>query len=376
MRKLFITVAVIALIAAAAWYWTRPQPVLVTIETVALGNVEATVANTRAGTIKACQRAKLSPPAGGQVSILPVREGDRVEAGDVLLELWNEDLRAQVRLAENQRTAANAHRQQVCLNADMAQRETERLAPLRAKNLISAEKADKTATEAHVAAAACRAAEANAKVSDGQVAVARAALARTILRAPFTGIVAELNGEIGEIVTPSSPGIPTPPAVDLIDCSCVYVSAPIDEVDAPDIRIGMRTRISMDAFPDAAQIGLVRRKSPYVLDIEKQARTVDVEVNFDEPDRCANLLPGYSADIEIILDVVESVLRIPSQAVLEGNRVMVLDEEDIIVERRIETGLSNWSYTQVVSGLQAGERIITSFGRPGVEPGTLAAVDE
>lgn len=376
MRKLLIAVAVIALIAVAVWYWTRPQPVLVSIETVALGTVEATVANTRAGTIKACQRAKLSPPAGGQVSILPVREGDRVKAGEVLLELWNEDLRAQVRLAENQRTAASAHKQQVCLNAEMAQRETERLAPLRAKNLISAEKADQSATEAHAAAAACRAAEANAKVSDGQVAVARAALARTILRAPFTGIVAELNGEIGEIVTPSSPGIPTPPAVDLIDCSCVYVSAPIDEVDAPEIRIGMRTRISMDAFPGAAKMGSVRRTSPYVLDIEKQARTVDVEVNFDEPDRCATLLPGYSADIEIILDVVENALRIPTQAVLEGNLIMLLDEEDIIVERRIETGLSNWSYTQVVSDLEEGERIITSVDRPGVEPGAHAAVDE
>ena len=60
-----------------------------------------------------------------------------------------------------------------------------------------------------------------------------------MLTAPFDGVVAEVNAELGEYVTPSPPGIPTPPAVDLIDDRCLYVTAPIDEVDAPEIRTGM-----------------------------------------------------------------------------------------------------------------------------------------
>ena len=80
---------------------------------------------------------------------------------------------------------------------------------------------------------------------------ARAALDKTRLTAPFGGTVAEINGELGEFVTPSPIGVPTPPAVDLIDTTSLYVSAPIDEVDAPDIRADMAAHISLDAFRDS-----------------------------------------------------------------------------------------------------------------------------
>ena len=87
------------------------------------------------------------------------------------------------------------------------------------------------------------------KVRDAQVEVATARLERTLLRAPFDGVIAEINGELGEFVTPSPVGIPTPPTVDLIDSTCLYISAPIDEVDAPAVRIGQQALITMDAFP-------------------------------------------------------------------------------------------------------------------------------
>ncbi|PIQ40119.1 MAG: efflux transporter periplasmic adaptor subunit, partial [Thalassolituus sp. CG17_big_fil_post_rev_8_21_14_2_50_53_8] len=84
----------------------------------------------------------------------------------------------------------------------------------------------------------------NAKAS---VAVQQARLAQTQLRAPFAGIVAEVNGEVGEYATPSPPGVATPPAIDLIDERCLYVRAPIDEVDASVIRVGMDARVTLDA---------------------------------------------------------------------------------------------------------------------------------
>jgi HlyD family secretion protein len=201
--------------------------------------------------------------------------------------------------------------------------------------------------------------------------VAEAALDQTRLRAPFSGVVAELNGEVGEFVTPSPVGIPTPPAVDLMDISCLYVSAPIDEVDAPEIRIGMAANISLDAFPEQLFEGRVRRVAPYVLDLEKQARTVDVEVEFADQDDCGCMLPGYSADIEVILDQHSDVLRIPTQAVSEGQRVFVVGEDDYLEERTIEVGLRNWAWTEVTAGLQAGERLVTSIDREGLEAGAL-----
>ena len=218
--------------------------------------------------------------------------------------------------------------------------------------------------------AACAAAQASVAVSSVQIDVAASALERTIVRAPFAGVVAEANAELGEYVTPSPLGIQTLPAIDLLDLSCLYVSAPIDEVDAPPIATGMKACVSLDAYPERRCNGTVRRIAPYVLDREKQARTVEVEVVLSEPEDVADLLPGYSADIEIILDRRDNVLRIPTEAVLEGNQVFLYDPvTGILQSRAFEPGLSNWNFTEVRSGLEAGDRIVVSIGREGVAAG-------
>ncbi len=97
---LFITVTV-----ATVMYLARPKPVEVIVATVARGTVEDTTANTRAGTVKACQRAGISPSIGGQIAHLPVKVGDKVKAGEVLLELWNDDLQSRVALATSEALA-------------------------------------------------------------------------------------------------------------------------------------------------------------------------------------------------------------------------------------------------------------------------------
>jgi HlyD family secretion protein len=164
--------------------------------------------------------------------------------------------------------------------------------------------------------------------------------------------------------------------VDLIDDSCLYVVAPIDEVDAPAIRLGMPARISVDAFPDRRFKGHVRRVAPYVLDVEKQARTVDVEVEFSDPKETAVLLVGYSADVEIVLDARTDVLRVPTAAIQEGRRVLVfVPSTGMLEQRTIATGLANWQFTEVTSGLQPGDRVVLSLERPGVKAGALAKPD-
>ena len=365
----------VALVAAAILYLTRPKPVDVVAAEVTRGSVEDTTANTRAGTVKACRRAGISPAIGGQIASLPVKDGDKVKTGQVLLELWNEDLRSRVTLASSQARAANATARQTCVLASVAQREAVRLHSLRSKGLATEEASDKADGEAEAQAAACEAANANTRVSEAQLAVAQALLDRTRLTAPFDGIVAKINGEIGEFVTPSPVGVPTPPAVDLVDNSCLYISAPIDEVDAPGVATGMQARISLDAFPDRSFAGEVRRIAPYVIDREKQARVVDVEVNFANADDSKDMLPGYSADIEIILSKHDDTLRIPTEAILEGNKVLVVGEDNLLQERAVETGLSNWNYTEVLSGLDANDKVVISVDRDGVEDGAEVRIE-
>jgi HlyD family secretion protein len=372
-----IVLGVLAAAAVFAWRLSRPEPILVVLAPVERGEVESTVSNTRVGTVEACRRAQLAPATGGQVAALPVHEGDRVGKGDLLLEIWNDDLKAELTLAQSEVTTAEARVREACLKAEVAEREAQRLQRLRERDLVSEERVDRATTDAKAQQAGCAAARAAHQVSRARVAVARAALERTVLKAPFAGVVAEVNAELGEYVTPSPPGIPTLPAVDLIDDSCLYVKAPIDEVDAPRIQPGMSACVSLDAFPGRLCNERVRRIAPYVLDREKQARTVDVEVDVKGARDGWNLLPGYSADVEIVLERREHALRVPTEAVLEGNRVLVYRAADArLEERTIETGLSNWRYTEVLSGLQAGERVVVSVAREGVVPGALVVPAE
>ena len=366
-RWLFFTL-MIGAVAAATWYFTRPEPIEVITQSVPAGKVEKIVANTRAGTVEACRRAKLSPSIGGQIAKLPVKEGDKVSAGQLLLELWNEDLMAQTALAESEAVSAESRAKATCLQAQVARREANRLVKLRKTGAASEEQADKADTRARALRADCTAMKTSVETKRAQLGVARANLDRTRLIAPFAGTIAQINGELNEYVTPSPIGIATPPAVDIIDTSCFYLTAPIDEVDAAAIAIGLTARISIDAFGDKRFSGRVNRIAPYVLDREKQARTVDVEVGFTDPEDFNRLLAGYSADVEIILDSRSNTKRIPTHSILDGKRVYVFrPEKQRIEEREIQIGISNWEYTEVISGLETGELVVINVDRDGIE---------
>jgi HlyD family secretion protein len=376
MRRALIIAAVLAVAVLIVWRTTRTQPVAVVVAQVDRGRVERTVANTRAGTVNACRRAKLAPAAGGQIVALPVHQGDRVRAGQVLLELWSEETAAQARAAEEQAHSAVLRAEEVCVRADVAERDAVRARKLHHNGLLPDDQLDRATSSAKTLRAGCNGARADVQQSQARVAAARASVTRTVLRAPFAGVIAKVTGELGEFTTPSPPGIPTPPAIDLIDDSCLYITAPIDEVDVARVRIGQPAYITIDAMPGRRSPGRVRRVAPYVLDLEKQARTVDVEVEFTNPEDVKALLVGYSADVEVILDVRDNALRVPTQALLEGNRVLVFPANPAVLEQRqVQIGVSNWQFTEVLSGLRQGEKVVLSVERKGVVAGAKAVAE-
>jgi HlyD family secretion protein len=373
LRRVLVSLIVLVLVGTWTWWKTRAKPVEVAVAPVERGTVEKTVANTRAGTVKACRRAKLSPSAGGQIALLPVQEGDVVKTGQLLLELWNKDLTAQHALTQQEANSAAATARAKCIEADQARREADRIERLVARKLVSEDLVDQAVSAANAGDAACEAARANAAVSRARVGVAAATLEKTRLTAPFDGVVAEINGELSEYVTPSPVGVPTPPAIDLIASRCFYLTAPIDEVDVAGISVGQTARVTLDAFGERRFEGRVRRIADYVLDVEKQARTVDVEVEFVNPADIEQLLAGYSADVEIILDVSKDTLRVPTEAIVDGSKVFVLLPDDGLIEQReVKTGTSNWDHTQILEGLDAGALVVTSVGREGVVDGADA----
>ena len=375
-KRLLIALPLAALALAAFWWIGRPQAVAVVTKEVDRGKVESSIANTRAGTIEACQRTKLSTIIGGRIETLAVKEGEQVKKGQLLLKLWNDDQQAQNALAKAQVAVVRQRVSESCAQAANAEREARRQSALRERGFVSTSREESARTEAEARRAACAAAEADVGQMLAKVDATRVELARTVLYAPFDGTVAKIVGEVGEYSTPSPPGVPTPPAIDLINDSCLYVKAPMDEVDAPKIHAGQALRISLDALPGRNFPGTVKRVAPYVTAVEKQARTVDIEATFDDPQAPGKLLVGYSADVEVILALRENVVRVPTAALLEGGRVLVAQADGTLAERRLKTGLANWEYTEVTEGLTTGDRVVTSLERVGVKAGARFTIDD
>ena len=374
MRRLIALSVVIALLALGGFWLTRPQPIAVALHALTTGKVEATLTNTRAGTVEACQRTRLSTIVGGRIEYLGVKEGDRVRQGQLLLKLWNDDQQANAALAQAQVELAARRRAEVCIAAVNAENEAKRQATLRERGFVSPSREEAARSEADVRRAACATADADITQATARLKATRVEQGRIALYAPFAGTVAKIVGELGEYSTPSPPGVPTPPAIDLIDDTCLYVKAPMDEVDAPKIKPGQPVRITLDALPGQVLPGRVKRVAPYVSAVEKQARTVDIEVSFLNPENAGNLLVGYSADVEIILDSREPVLRVPTAAIQEGGKVLRL-AGDRLETRSIKTGLANWEYSEVLEGLAAGDRILTSLDRPGAKAGARVVAE-
>ncbi len=380
MRKWLIRLGILAAIIAALFLLKAtvfaPEPLPVTVVEVANGEVEETVTNSRAGTVAARRRAKLSPELGGQVVELPYREGDWVTAGSVVLRLEDSAPRARLDLARRDVEAAGAERERLCLTAERAAREYDRMNRLAEEEIVSTDLLDQIESTREASQAACRAGRAAEARAQAAVGVAQAELAKTVLKAPFDGIVAEVSTEVGEWTTPSPPALPVPPVIDILDPASIYISAPMDEVDSARIAAGQLVRITVDSHRDRDFPGRVHRVAPYVLDFEEQNRTVEIEVVLDDVEFASRLLPGTSADVEVILDAKSDALRVPTSALVEGARVLVL-EGGVLAEREIETGLRNWDFTEVVGGLQPGDLVVTSLDRPEVEDGAEAqAVDE
>jgi len=389
MRRFWLRIAIVLGLGLAALGLKltvfAPEAVPVTVAALGRGRVEETVTNSRAGTVKARRRAQMSPEVGGRVVALPHREGSRVKAGDVLLELDPSLPAANVTVAQRQLEASTAQRDQACAAARRTVRERDRLRHLKEQGIISADALDEAETGAETAAATCRAAAAEIDHARAAVELARRQGRQYVLRAPFDGVVADVAVEVGEWTTPAPPAVPIPPVIDVIDPSSLYISAPMDEVDSARIRQGQPARVTIDAYPGRHFPGHVTRIAPYVLDRQEQNRTIEIEVELDAtaaPSAAPpQLLPGTSADVEVILSTRDDVLRVPTASLIEGEKVLVVEPEGRaakdtgrLVEKKLTIGLKNWDWSEVLAGVTAGDRVVTSLDRPEVKAGAKARI--
>lgn len=374
LRRGVVLLLLVGVGVAVRHFYLTPTVVPVTVTRAETGRVEELVTNNKAGTISARRRSALSPEIGGRVAWLNVEEGQTVRKGNVLLSLADVEWRAQLSLQQQALEVARASGAEVCALAEQTAVDAERAIRLfdiggMARQDYEQALSRRTATQAGCVAARARVGQAAAAVD-----AAHAALAKTVLVAPFDAIVSRVETHVGEWLTPSPAGLPMPTALELIDPASIYLRAPLDEVDAGRVRAGLSARVSMDAFPGRTFAAHVTRVGSYVSEAQQQNRTFDVEVTFDEASAGATLLPGTSADVEIVLRAHEGVLRVPTSAILQGSRVLVV-RRDVLTSVPVTLGYANWEVTEIRSGVTPGDLVVTSLDREEVREGVRVRIE-
>ncbi|MEB3195937.1 MAG: efflux RND transporter periplasmic adaptor subunit [Candidatus Sericytochromatia bacterium] len=183
------------------------------------------------------------------------------------------------------------------------------------------------------------------------VALARDALARTTVRAPFAGTLTDWLVEPGAWVAPGTP------LAQFQDLDALKVDLPVDELDVPKLKRGGLVSLTFDAYPDEPATGTIAHVSRASVTGSGNVQIFPVEVRFADP--LSRIKPGMSADARIVVREIPNVLALPVGAVerkLDGYVVKVIEGRNT-VERRITPGITTLEYVEVKSGLSAGERV-------------------
>jgi RND family efflux transporter MFP subunit len=311
---------------------------------------------TYTGTLEALTKINITPEVGGKIARIHVQEGDRVSQGQLLAELETESIRLQLRQAEAGVAVAEASQ------AD-ALRNKERMDRLIKENAVSEMQREKVQLAYDAAAAQLEQARAGLNL-------ARHALDVSIMKAPFAGVVASKNAEVGDVINPMMGGYSGASGVlTLMDYSKIKIAVAISSEDIGRIRKGQEAVLRVGAIPGRDFRGAVRVVN---LTADPLNKKFGVEVVIDNPD--AALRPGTFGDLVFEVQSHENALVIPQKAILENTYVFIV-EGGKAVKKNVALGLQNTTMVEVLDGLAEGALVVVE-GNFGLEEGAAVQVLE
>lgn len=384
-----ILVALVGVFALTA-FKSRNRGVEVRIETVEHRDLVASV--TASGQVQPRTRVDLSADITGRIVRLAVKEGDRVTRGQFLLQIEPDQYNAAVQRAEAGLASARAQAAQARANHEQAKRNLERSEQIQAANatLVSAEQMETLRTSAEVTAALLNAAEHQVEQAQATLADARTSLARTTIRAPMSGQITRLNVEEGETAIMGTLNRDAATLLTIADMSALETTVKVDETNVSRISTGDSAIVEIDAFPDTTFRGRVVQISNSSIRGAAGApatdQAVDYEVTIQLLDAPEGTRPDFSATAKIVTAMRKQALSIPiialtvreqEQAVpsdapvavtgrqpsrevgrrdVEG--VFVVADDNKVSFRPVKVGIAGEKHFEVISGLEAGERIV------------------
>jgi HlyD family secretion protein len=379
----FLPFIIVALVAAVVIFFVaRPKPVVVQFVTATVADIQTSV--VASGRVLPPARVDIGATITGRVEVVHVREGARVVADEVLVELEQRELeasvaqaqaalkRAQARVSSVQTLAlptAVAAQQQAQANLALAEREAQRARDLLAKGFVSQSRVDDAERQLEVARSvlASARAQSGAQSSGGAEAqqaqsqrveaeaalqLAQAKLAQTLIRAPAAGVVLERLIEPGDIAQPGRRMMTL--ALD----GAARLIVQVDEKNLPLIRAGAVATAAADAFPNERFEAVVNYISPGI-----DAARGTVELRLDVPKPPALLKSDMTVAIDVPGPVLKQTIMLPADAI----RQLQTDAPWLLVEREgravrvaVKTGLQTQGRVVISEGIRAGERVILS----------------
>jgi RND family efflux transporter MFP subunit len=351
--------AITAIVVAATFaIIASSKPVMVKIAEIKRGELRVIVNATTTSTVKSETEVTLSAQRTGRVVKLPVKEGDTVKAGALIaqLDLTEESVQSESVLGQSKATYQEADKN------------LRRMQGLFNNGMIAQQDLDAVKRAYEVAKTQYEAAQEDDQVKKNY----------SVISAPFDGVISKKYTEVGELLMPGKQ------IVTIVNPHLIYVLATIDEIDVGKLRISQPVTISVDAFPGEKFQGVIKRISPIVSGGKLETRTADVWIYFNE--KQPRIKPGMSADVEILVATLQNVLSVPSQAVIEREgkkQVFVAEGSPLKPGSRatarllsVEIGETNWSFTQITSGLKPGDYIITTPEAVGLKDGAKIKIEE
>lgn len=333
----------------------------VSAESMSAGNAGAPLL-TASGYIVARRKAVVSAKIQGRLSSLRVEEGSRVREGEIIARLEDRDYRAQVERAEAAIQRAEADLSEAKRQARVAE-------GLTREQIGTRDALEGANSRVAVAEAAVRQARADAEY-------ARALLANTEIRAPFSGTVVKKMAEVGESVAPIPPGVNISTAsgaiVALADLDTLEVEVDVAESNVAKLSADQPAEVSAEAFPDRKYKGRLRQVIPTA---DRTKATVQVKVTILDKDK--DLKPEMSARVQFTEKAVPvstapgsasspaaSVVTAPESAIVtrDGKSVAFEIVEGRVKLRQVEVGAKNAGVARIKSGLYGGETLVDAPG--------------
>jgi HlyD family secretion protein len=348
-RKRWLILAAVIVVAAAAagarYWFTRQDILAVTVETLRTRNLEAIV--SASGKIQPKRQVNVSANTMGRVTRLAVEEGQRVRAGQFLLEIDPRSLEGQLQRGEAGVAAARSSLQQARTsveqaraNLDLARQNLKRQEELWQGGLTTRESLERAQNEVAVRDADLKARQQEIQTREEQIKQEQAGLATTrynlsqvIISSPMDGIVTRRNIEQGENVMVGTMNNAGTVLLTIADMSVIEAEVEVDETDIPTVTLGQQAKVTIDAVPDRTFRGRVTEigNSPIqqtgTQATTQQATNFKVVITLEE--EVPDVRPGFTCTADITTATRTNVVSVPIQAL--AVREMLFDEKGTLV---------------------------------------------